>query len=274
MILPVRIVEKPWGRNDLPSAFASGDRRVGEIWFLPPEGADDLLVKLIFTSERLSVQVHPNDLQARASGHTRGKEECWLVTHAEPGACLGIGLKTVMTADAVREAALSGAIEELIDWRPVEPGDFFYIPAGTIHAIGAGVSLIEVQQNADLTYRLFDYGRPRELHLEDGMAVATLGPYDPSLHRKVRGGHLEQLVSGPYFHLTHSSLGPVALDGSGPTTLIPLSGHLTCAGQTLSYGEAVLTDTPEAWTASIGTDLLIARSTAPSLPSLSVGAAQ
>jgi mannose-6-phosphate isomerase len=273
MVLPVRIVEKPWGRNDLPPAFASGDRKVGEIWFQPPQDADGLLIKLIFTSEKLSVQVHPNDIQAQASGFRRGKEECWLVTQAEPGACLGIGLKSVMTPNALRDAALSGAIEDMIEWWPVEPGDFFYIPAGTVHAIGAGISLIEVQQNADLTYRLFDYGRPRELHLEDGMAVATLAPYDARLHRKVRGGYQEELVNGPYFHLIHSSLGPVPVGGHGTTYLIPLSGSISCGSERAGYGEAVLTNAPEAWTSAIGTDLLIARSSAPSSPHHPVGAA-
>ena len=79
------------------------------------------------------------------------------------------------------EAALDGSIEELVDWRPVKAGEFYYVPAGTIHAIGAGISLLEFQQNADVTYRLYDYGRPRELHLDDGIAVSrTMSPTQPT----------------------------------------------------------------------------------------------
>ena len=178
--LPVRMVERPWGRTALPAPFAApAGQRIGEVWFEPPALLDDLLVKYIFTSEALSVQVHPDDAQAPA-GH-RGKDECWLVLTAEPGARLGIGFDQVLSADAMRAAALDGSIERLLTWHRVQSGDFFYIPAGTVHAIGAGIGLIEVQQNSDITYRLYDYGRPRELHLDDGVAVSRLTPYDRAL---------------------------------------------------------------------------------------------
>jgi mannose-6-phosphate isomerase len=172
--LAIRTVEKPWGREALPAPFVAPEgQRIGEIWFQPPPELPQLLVKYIFTSEKLSVQVHPDDDQARAAGHGRnGKEECWLVIDAEPGATLGVGFREPLGRAAMRAAALDGSIEELLAWHPVAAGDFFYIPAGTVHAIGAGVSLIEVQQNADITYRLYDYGRPRELHLDAGVAVA------------------------------------------------------------------------------------------------------
>src|SRR5205823_13170573 len=109
--------------------------------------------------------------QARARGLPRGKSECWYILEAEPGAVLGLGLTREAAADELRAAALDGSIEELISWRPVRAGDFISVPPGTIHAIGAGISLLEIQQNADVTYRLYDYGRPRELHLDDGIAV-------------------------------------------------------------------------------------------------------
>src|SRR5690606_21069723 len=129
----------------------------------PPPELDQLLVKYIFTSEKLSVQVHPSDAQA-ALGEPgdRGKEECWLVLDAEPGAQLGLGLTRNLAQDELRAAALDGSIEDMLGWRSVSPGDFFRILPGTVHAIGPGLSLVEVQQNSDTTYRLYDYGRPRE----------------------------------------------------------------------------------------------------------------
>ena len=177
--LHTKYVEKPWGRTDLPAAFPDGaGRQIGEVWFDGPDGRHPpLLVKYIFTSERLSIQVHPNDEQGRARGLPGGKSECWLITAAEPDARLGVGTIETLSSHRLKEAALTGEIERLIDWKPVKVGDFFYIPAGTVHAIGAGVTLVEVQQNVDVTYRLYDYGRPRELHLEDGVAVSAPARY-------------------------------------------------------------------------------------------------
>lgn len=180
--LPTRAVEKPWGKDVLPAPFAApAGQRIGEIWFEPPADVRSLLVKYIFTSEKLSVQVHPTDAQAKAAGETdNGKEECWLVIATEPGATLGVGFHEYVDHDTMRAAALDGRIEDMLVWYPVQPGDFFYIPANTVHAIGAGVSLIEIQQNSDITYRLYDYGRPRELHLDAGIAVSRGEPLDPS----------------------------------------------------------------------------------------------
>ncbi len=180
-LLPRR-VERVWGLRQLP-AWAPGESRdepVGEIWFEEPDGADrELLVKLLFTAERLSIQVHPDDAAARAIGHSRGKDEAWLVLAAEPDAVIGLGLRHEVSKNELRAAALSGEIERLIDWRPVKTGEIYYSPAGTVHAIGAGLTIMEIQQNLDLTYRLYDYGRPRELHLDEGVAVADPGPWQP-----------------------------------------------------------------------------------------------
>src|SRR4029079_19231988 len=119
---------------------APAGKRIGEVWFT---GASDkpLLVKYLFTSERLSIQVHPSDEQARARALPRGKSECWYILDAEPGATLGLGLKLELSPDELRAAALDGSIEQLMDWRAVRAGDFFLVPAGTIHAVGAGISL-------------------------------------------------------------------------------------------------------------------------------------
>jgi mannose-6-phosphate isomerase len=169
-----------WGRRDLPPGLPRppGNAPIGEIWFEPPDHAE-LLVKYLFASERLSIQVHPDDEAARARGYERGKDEAWYVIEAEPGATIGLGLTREMSREELRRAALDGSIEGLLDWRPVTVGDLLYSPAGTIHAIGGGIALIEVQQNVDVTYRLYDYGRPRELHLDEAIAVAKAGPWSP-----------------------------------------------------------------------------------------------
>jgi mannose-6-phosphate isomerase len=174
-------VEKPWGRHKLWPGFtdiAPDAAPLGEIWFDTPNGKDAaLMIKYLFTSERLSIQVHPNDHDAQAAGYPRGKDEAWLILEAEPGATIAIGTVHPLSQDELRVACLDGSISELVDWKPVKAGDFIYLPAGTVHAIGAGITLIEVQQNVDLTYRLYDYGRPRELHLEAGVKVAKPVPF-------------------------------------------------------------------------------------------------
>lgn len=173
-------VEKPWGRTYLPPIFPPAEgRQIGEVWFEDADGRDlPLLVKYIFTSERLSIQVHPDDTQAEARGLKRGKEEIWYIVDCEPGATLGIGLTEAMAPNQFRQAAENGTLERWIDWKPIKPGDCYFIPAGTVHAIGAGITLAEIQQNADVTFRLYDYGRPRDLHLDEGIAVSRLAPYD------------------------------------------------------------------------------------------------
>lgn len=242
--LPIRTVEKVWGRETLPPPFAApAGQRIGEIWFEPPAALDDLLVKYLFTSEKLSVQVHPDDAQAQALGEgTRGKEECWLVIDAEPGATLGIGFDRVLSTEQMRAAARDGSIEQLMTWHPVEAGDFFYIPAGTVHAIGPGVSLIEVQQNCDITYRLYDYGRPRELHLENGMEVAKGEPYGDGQRRKLPARGEEWLVDGPHFRLlrTDGEAVDTSAFADAPLLAIPLDAAMTVGSETVAPGNCAL----------------------------------
>ncbi|HEX4846641.1 MAG TPA: class I mannose-6-phosphate isomerase [Novosphingobium sp.] len=219
--------ERPWGVDELPAPFVTPQgKRIGEVWFIPPAALDQLLVKYIFTSAALSVQVHPSNAQARAQGlSSRGKEECWLVIGAEAGARLGIGFNRALDQEAMRAAALDGSIEQLLTWHEVEAGDFFYIPAGTVHAIGPGVRLIEVQQNSDITYRLYDYGRPRELHLDAGIAVARGEPYPPALRQRLSERGEIVLVDGPHFRLARLD-GPASADlaarFAGPVLAIPI----------------------------------------------------
>lgn len=251
-VLPIRQVEKPWGKDVLPAPFtAPVGERIGEIWFEPPANLPELLVKYIFTSEALSVQVHPSDAQTLAKGIGRqGKEECWLIVAAEPGATLGIGFDEAIGQDAMRAAALDGSIEKLMTWHAVSPGDFFYIPANTVHAIGAGVSLIEVQQNSNITYRLYDYGRPRELHLEEGMAVARGERYDLARwHRTVAPNETATLVDGPLFRLEQvigSPSAAVAARFSGPLLVIPRVGTATVGGEPVTPGGCALAESLDA----------------------------
>jgi mannose-6-phosphate isomerase len=245
--LPIREVEKPWGRDVLPAPFvAAAGKKIGEVWFEPPPELPQLLVKYIFTSEALSVQVHPTDAQTLAKGLGRqGKEECWVIVDAEPGAKLGIGFNQPIDADAMRAAALDGSIEHLMEWHSVAPGDFFYIPANTVHAIGAGISLIEVQQNSDITYRLYDYGRPRELHLDEGMAVAKGEPYADKWKGKAPEGENAVLVGGPLFLLDQVVGTPdsaVAMRYDQALLVIPREGSVYVAGQEIAPGGCALAD--------------------------------
>jgi mannose-6-phosphate isomerase len=235
------MVEKPWGRVVLPAPFtAPAGQRIGEVWFEPPPELPELLIKYIFTSENLSVQVHPSD--AQLPGH--GKEECWLVIAAETGAALGVGFREALSAEAMRAAALDGSIEHLLEWYPVSAGDFFYIPAGTVHAIGAGVSLIEVQQTSDVTYRLYDYGRPRELHLDEGIAVARGEPHAPGLRKHLDETGAATLVNGPLFRLDRLSGAPDAAVrasyGAAPVLAIPLDQPVTIGGEVIAPGSCGL----------------------------------
>lgn len=252
MKLETRFVEKVWGMRDLPPPFVRpGDQPaqepIGEIWFEPPFELPQVLVKYLFTSEKLSVQVHPSNAEAPAG--QRGKEECWLVLNAEPGATLAIGFKRHIDRAAMHAAALDGSIETLLEWHPVKAGDFFYLPAGTVHAIGPGLTLVEVQQNSDITYRLFDYGRPRELHLDAGLAVAKGETYPDRYHREIGAGQSATLVDGPYFSFSQCAGAPsdaILASHSGSLLALPLDGDITIAGQTIAAGECGLAETIEA----------------------------
>lgn len=219
--LPKRMVEKVWGRDELPHPFvAPQGQRIGEIWFEPPPEMDDLLVKYLFTSEKLSVQVHPGEDNAWEGEDS--KEECWLVLDAQPGAQLAIGFDQDIDAEAIGKAAKDGSIERLLTWHDVKAGDIFHLTPGTVHAIGPGLSLVEVQQNSDTTFRLYDYGRDRELHLERALAVANGSPYPASLKGTMseRG---ETLIDADHFRLdrVEGEPGP-AMRSTYPSTVLAL----------------------------------------------------
>jgi mannose-6-phosphate isomerase len=242
--LHARAVEKPWGRSDISRLFGrTTEQRIGEIRFEHPAAGDlPLLVKHIFTSEKLSVQVHPNDEQARARGLRRGKSECWYILDAEPGATIGIGLRSAVSPAMLWAAALDGSIEHLLDWKPVVPGDFYYVPAGTIHALGAGLAVLELQQNADVTYRLYDYGRPRELHLNDGIAVSQPDCYAKHFSRPAGGPPDAILHNGPEFCVVRATasarIAPALADRT--RWVVPVEGRIWSGDETASEGECLL----------------------------------
>jgi mannose-6-phosphate isomerase len=237
-----RYVEKPWGRTQLPPIFDAPEaERIGEVWFTGG-GELPLLVKYIFTSERLSIQVHPNDEQARERGLAQGKSECWYILDAEPGATLGLGLTRAVPKDQLRSAALDGSIEELMNWWPVRAGDFVFVPAGTIHAIGAGISLLEFQQNADVTYRLYDYGRPRELHLDDGIDVADAEPFPENLIQHLAGSEPRTLVDGTHFKLLLTNEDALQ---DRRRWVIPIDAEVRSAGESAGPGDCLLLEADE-----------------------------
>lgn len=260
MKLSKHLVEKPWGRTDIPAAFGDmAGRRIGEIWYESEIGEHlPILVKWLFTSEKLSIQVHPNDEQAQVRGMPSGKEECWYIVSAEPGSVLGMGTKKPLNAEALRAASLSGEIEQLMDWKPVKAGDYFYIQAGTVHAIGAGITLVEIQQYADITYRLYDYGRPRELHLEDGVSVSVATPYaDPRSGHAVSG---QRLVDGPHFNLwlVDNNRQVAELPRFDRYWGVPLSGEIQIGGENAAIGDCLIVDNLHEVNMSDDAKLLIA----------------
>jgi mannose-6-phosphate isomerase len=226
--------EKVWGSTHLEPLFPNSTQKIGEVWF---EGIDNLplLIKFLFTSEKLSVQVHPNDDYAREHHNSRGKTEMWHVLRAEPGAQIAAGFRESITPQQLREASLSGEIENLLQWFDAAAGDTFFIPAGTVHAIGAGLTLCEIQQHSDVTYRLYDYGRPRELHLDQAARVSHLRPHAA---RWLADGKI--LVSCPYFTTSKLCISDSVKHVSSPDTMeliVILDGSGTLAGFPVKAGE-------------------------------------
>ncbi len=133
-----------------------------------------LLIKTIFAKEKLSVQVHPDDAMARKYGEPRGKTECWYALQADPGAEVAVGVKPGTTLDQIEEGIRAGTLEDRLNMLPVAAGDMIYVDAGTVHAIWPGSILLETQQYSDVTYRMYDYGRPRQLHIERSLEATKL----------------------------------------------------------------------------------------------------
>ena len=164
-----------------------------------------LLLKFLFPHEKLSVQVHPDDAQALRVGQPWGKTECWYIAHAKPGAQIALGLKPGITSRQLEEAIHQKRAEEVLNWINVYAGDMIYVAGGTVHTLGPGSVVVETQQQSDTTYRLYDYGRPRELHLKDGMAAVKEKVQSGKVVRPApeQIGHGKNryapLVTAPYF---------------------------------------------------------------------------
>jgi mannose-6-phosphate isomerase len=230
---------RPWGTQDLSPIYPNHkfEEKIGEAWLsgddckvsngplagktlsqlsqqyereLVGEAARDakrfpLLLKFLFPHEKLSVQVHPDDEQALRVGQPWGKTECWYVAHAKPGSQIGLGLKPGATAKQLEEAIHQNRAEELLNWINVYAGDMVYVAGGTVHTLGPGSVIIETQQQSDTTYRLYDYGRPRELHLKEGLAAVRENAHSGKVVRpapaQMAGGKNRHvpLVAAPYF---------------------------------------------------------------------------
>lgn len=195
---PVRLTpslrEKIWGKTRLSPWFPDSEKPIGEVWYLADRELP-LLVKLLFTADRLSVQVHPDD----GEDGPRGKTEMWHILEAEAGASIALGFQQPISRERLRESTRTGAIESLLNWIPVHAGETYFTPAHTVHAIGGGIVLCEIQQNSDVTYRLWDYGRPRELHLEQAAAVSDLGVHPGAISPVPNGPGREELVRAKHF---------------------------------------------------------------------------
>jgi mannose-6-phosphate isomerase len=252
--------ERVWGRSDLRPWYESTgtNELVGEAWLTGPAsivetgpftgktlagmssemgGEFPLLVKLLFPNDKLSVQVHPDDAQAQAAGEVRGKTECWYVLEAVPGATIFLGLKRGAGPAEVAASVANGTMEDLLEAVPVSVGDMLFVDAGTVHAIGPGVVLLETQQTSDITYRLYDYGRPRELHLEQGIAVIKAKTAAGKVEPRQMDGFV-RLIEQKYFTVDRFDVpfGEIKITNNGPACLVSLSGWGTVKSSKGSTG--------------------------------------
>jgi len=237
LILP-EFYPRVWGTRDLRPYFARAVEAdpIGEVWLTgeecrvangplsgqtlrdlsaqfgaaltgeasPQANRFPLLIKFLFPREKLSVQVHPDDARALLAGQPCGKTECWYVARAVEGARVGLGLRPGINREMFRRSIEANQAEHMLNWLDVHTSDMIYVDAGTVHAIGPNAIFIETQQNCDVTYRLYDYGRPRQLHLDEGMQAieekthAGLVPSQPMAEFAGREGH-DTLVASPCF---------------------------------------------------------------------------
>ncbi|MGH9613120.1 MAG: type I phosphomannose isomerase catalytic subunit [Bryobacteraceae bacterium] len=245
---PVRLSasfkEKVWGSECLEPWYPSVKEKIGEVWF-GEERNLPILVKFLFTSDRLSVQVHPDDeFAARHHGEgARGKTEMWHILRADPGAKIALGFREPVEAHRLAGYCASGEIERLLNWIEVEAGDTYFTPAGTVHAIGGGLVLCEIQQQSDITYRLYDYGRPRELHLERGLQVSQTSAHPGRRARVDLAVGAQLLAECEHFrtelHEFERGIDHQPLDDRDEI-LIFIAGNGTLRGQPYNMGDAWL----------------------------------
>ena len=246
-----RALPKPWGRVDLRpwSGVPHDGDAIGEIWYersAKPVEDSSLLLKLLFTDQPLSIQVHPDDAFARKMGLPRGKSEAWYVLSAVPGAKVALGLDRRLSPEQLRHAIDDGSICDLVRWQTVVADDIVVVPAGTIHAIGAGLVIAEIQQRSDATFRMFDHGRGRELHAEQAIAVADAGPAGVGIGVEVLAGKPADgrtlLLANAHFVLERLDLTANStwrLDAERETWLLVVSGGASVGSLDLVAGDAV-----------------------------------
>lgn len=245
---------KPWGIVDPRPWSSAGDgaNTIGEIWYERSDPAavpPSLLLKLLFTSQPLSIQVHPDDAYARSTGLLNGKTEAWHILDAAPEAKVGLGLKRRVSPEQLRHAIDDGWISDLLVWNTAHPGDTVSVPAGTIHAIGAGLVIAEIQQRSDTTFRLFDHGRGRELHIEDALAVANAGPAEFAVTPTRLTDARTLLVSNSYFTFERIDLTPNStwrLEAEHETWLLVISGSARAASLDVTTGDAIFAQSDQA----------------------------
>lgn len=227
---------RPWGATDLSPIYSGRtfSEKIGEAWLTGDEcrvangplagqrladvaerfGRDlvgdaarepnrfPLLLKFLFPHDKLSVQVHPDDACAQRVGQPWGKTECWYVLQAEKGAQVALGMKPGTTRQQLEQAIRETRAEDLLNWIDIHPGEMIYVAGGTVHAIAPGSILVETQQSSDTTYRLYDYGRPRPLHLEQGMEAVKEKTGSGKVKSRGSNGHgkeQQELIASPYF---------------------------------------------------------------------------
>src|ERR1700742_1736057 len=216
---------------------------------MPRRVRDGAVAEIAPHDEPLSIQVHPDDAFARSIGLSNGKTEAWYILSAIPGAKVAAGLNYPRSAAELRTAITDGTIANIVHWHPVHKGDVIFIPAGTIHAIGAGIVLAEIQQRSDATFRLFDYGRQRELHIENAVAVATAGPLRHQSPPERLSHARVALTVNPHFALEQIDLVPGSvwmLDAPKEAWVLAIEGHAQLGLTRLSLGDAVFLEADHA----------------------------
>jgi mannose-6-phosphate isomerase len=250
----VQAVRKPWGVADLrpwSGIDGSGDA-VGELWFQRVDKdapTPALLLKLLFTSEPLSVQVHPDDAFARSIGLPNGKTEAWYILAALPDARIAVGLKRHLTPQELRAAIKDGSIAGLTQWRPAVKGDIILVAAGTIHAIGAGIVLAEIQQRSDATFRLYDYGRQRELHEDNAIAVSDAGPVQLQSSPRRLTAERTAVIVNPHFILERVDLPENSnwtLEADRETWILVTEGQARIGTTNATVGDAIFIEADRA----------------------------
>lgn len=246
---PSRVAHGPLAGRTLRELMADfGTDLLGDA--KPINGRFPLLIKLIDARQELSVQVHPSDTQARLKDPTAaGKTEAWVVLAANPATSrIYSGFKTGMNPERFQRSLKDGTSATTLHQFTPEPGDCLFLSPGTVHAIGADLLIYEVQQTSDITYRLFDWnrldgktGQPRQLHVEDGLAVSNFdcGPCPPITPK--RDGECERLVTCEYFQLERFSLRrPFQVKGGQCSILTVIEGRGTLNGEHLRTGDTFL----------------------------------